>query len=37
VIYGEKPTAALLMAFAGVISAVIIYVFTRKRSVGSPG
>ncbi len=30
-IYGEKPTAALLMAFAGVISAVLIYLFTRKR------
>ena len=34
-IYGEKPTAALLMAFAGVISAVVIYVFTRKRAARS--
>jgi chloramphenicol-sensitive protein RarD len=35
-IYGEKPTAALLLAFAGVISAVVIYVFTRKRVARSP-
>jgi chloramphenicol-sensitive protein RarD len=36
VIYGEKPTAALLMAFGGVISAVLIYVSTRKRIARSP-
>ncbi len=32
VVYREQPTAALLMAFIGVISAVLIYIFTRKRA-----
>ncbi|MDX9827358.1 MAG: EamA family transporter RarD [Spirochaetia bacterium] len=36
VVYGEKPTTALLLAFTGVITAVLIYVFTRKRGVRSP-
>jgi len=31
VIFHEKPSAALLVAFAGVITAVVLYVFTRKR------
>lgn len=31
-VYKEKPTAALLIAFAGVIAAVVIYVSTRKRA-----
>ena len=31
VVFGEKPTPALLMAFAGVIIAVLIYVFSRKK------
>ncbi len=31
VVFHEKPTSALLVAFAGVIAAVLMYVLTRKR------
>ncbi|MFA5851327.1 MAG: EamA family transporter RarD [Spirochaetales bacterium] len=31
VVFGEKPSSALLLAFAGVIFSVLLYVFTRKR------
>lgn len=31
VIFGEKPSNALLVAFAGVIFAVVLYIATRKR------
>lgn len=30
-VYGEKPSSALLVAFIGVIAAVVIYLSTRKR------
>lgn len=32
VIYGEKPSPALIVAFVGVILAVFIYIFSRRRS-----
>lgn len=31
VVYGEKPSNALLVAFVGVIIAVLLYIFTRKK------
>ncbi|MHB0898139.1 MAG: EamA family transporter RarD [Spirochaetales bacterium] len=33
VVFGERPSSALLVAFAGVIISVLLYVFTRKRAV----
>lgn len=35
VVFGEKPSAALLVAFVGVIAAVLMYVFTRKRALAA--
>jgi chloramphenicol-sensitive protein RarD len=32
-VFGEKPSAALLVAFIGVIIAVLLYVFTRRKAL----
>jgi len=32
VVYGEKPTAALIVAFVGVLFAVLLYLLTRKKA-----
>jgi len=32
VVYGERPSAALIVAFMGVIFAVLLYISTRKRT-----
>ncbi|HEY9054885.1 MAG TPA: EamA family transporter RarD [Rectinemataceae bacterium] len=36
-VFGERPTAALLVAFAGVLGAVVIYVSTRNLPEKGPG
>ncbi len=33
VVYGEKPSRALLVAFVGVLIAVLLYVFTRRKAL----
>ena len=32
-VFGEKPSAALLVAFIGVIAAVLLYIFTRRKAL----